>query len=136
MPGVFVAGRRPRLWRKPAGCDSMPGMPTVLPVLVVAVAGAAITAISVRRVVAARRWQDWQSLPATPARHIESGGEPSCWTGWPVLAAGLLLMTNVASDDGATPASGAWTDIVWLAIPLALAFVPPAAEPSPPERSP
>lgn len=111
-------------------------MASVLPILVVALAGAAITAIFVRRVAADRRWHDWQSLPpeAVPAPRNDSRRAQSCWTGWPVLAIGLLLVSNVTGADATTPA--AWTDIAWLALPLALAFVPPAADRSPPEEAP
>lgn len=114
----------------------MPIMASVLPILVVALAGAAITAISVRRVAAGRRWLDWQSLPpeAAPAPRNDSKRQRSCWTGWPVLAVGLLLVGNVTGVDATTPA--AWTDIAWLALPLALAFVPPAADRSPPDETP
>ncbi|WP_336519699.1 hypothetical protein [Planctellipticum variicoloris] len=107
-------------------------MSSLLPFLVTAVAGAAITAVAVRRVAADGRWRNWQTRTVASVVSVRgSGGEPLFLAGWPILAAGLLLVSNFASDDTAST-QGAWTGVAWLAVPLALACLPATADESPP----
>lgn len=122
-----------QLWRKVAGCDSMPPMSPLPPVLVVVVAGAAMTAAAVRHAAAGRRWQDWHARSAASPR---SGHEPGFLVGWPVLAAGFLLIGNFFGDSGANTEYEWWIGAAWLAVPLALALIPAATVRSPPEEAP
>jgi hypothetical protein len=111
----------------------MPPMSSLLPVLVVVVAGAAITAAALRRASAGLRWQGCRSQTAISPR---AGRELEYLIGWPVLAAGFLLIGRFASDSVANTEHEWWIGAIWLAIPLALAFVPSAMDRSPPEEAP
>lgn len=115
----------------------MPAMSSLPPLLVTLLAGAIATAICARQAAVRRRWQEWQASSTDPVSASEVGTavEPAWLAAWPVLVVSILLATIGLVPGTGDPRHG-WIDLVWLIIPVSLAWLPRAPEQSPVEDSP